>query len=328
LIYKNKKIMIRILFTLVSLFSLSIVQGQTIDFEEFEISLDTFLNGSDANGQFQSQNLSLPNNFDPEFQSWLGWSISSVRDSMTPGFGNQYAAIPASGFEGSRNYAVSFQFGENGLQFENGNSGIEGLYVTNNTYAYLSMRDGDAFAKKFGGEIGDDPDFFLLTVLGYTDGEQVADTVQFYLADYRFEDNSEDYLISEWTYVDLSSLGGIDSLGFSLSSSDNGQFGMNTPAYFCIDQITLMENTRTTVDDVFVKNAFQVYPNPVFENLSLSHDISGEVSVQIYNMLGKLVYESQDFKTKNINVSTLESGSYILQLFGEQRRSSRLFVKQ
>jgi len=320
--------MIRILFTLVSLFSLSIVQGQTIDFEEFEISLDTFLNGSDANGQFQSQNLSLPNNFDPEFQSWLGWSISSVRDSMTPGFGNQYAAIPASGFEGSRNYAVSFQFGENGLQFENGNSGIEGLYVTNNTYAYLSMRDGDAFAKKFGGEIGDDPDFFLLTVLGYTDGEQVADTVQFYLADYRFEDNSEDYLISEWTYVDLSSLGGIDSLGFSLSSSDNGQFGMNTPAYFCIDQITLMENTRTTVDDVFVKNAFQVYPNPVFENLSLSHDISGEVSVQIYNMLGKLVYESQDIKTKNINVSTLESGSYILQLFGEQRRSSRLFVKQ
>jgi len=320
--------MIRILFTLVSIFSLSIVQGQTIDFEEFEISLDTFLNGSDANGQFQSQNLSLPNNFDPEFQSWLGWSISSVRDSMTPGFGNQYAAIPASGFEGSRNYAVSFQFGENGLQFENGNSGIEGLYVTNNTYAYLSMRDGDAFAKKFGGEIGDDPDFFLLTVLGYTDGEQVADTVQFYLADYRFEDNSEDYLISEWTYVDLSSLGGIDSLGFSLSSSDNGQFGMNTPAYFCIDQITLMENTRTTVDDVFVKNAFQVYPNPVFENLSLSHDISGEVSVQIYNMLGKLVYESQDIKTKNINVSTLESGSYILQLFGEQRRSSRLFVKQ
>jgi len=328
LIYKNKKIMIRILFTLVSIFSLSIVQGQTIDFEEFEISLDTFLNGSDANGQFQSQNLSLPNNFDPEFQSWLGWSISSVRDSMTPGFGNQYAAIPASGFEGSRNYAVSFQFGENGLQFENGNSGIEGLYVTNNTYAYLSMRDGDAFAKKFGGEIGDDPDFFLLTVLGYTDGEQVADTVQFYLADYRFEDNSEDYLISEWTYVDLSSLGGVDSLGFSLSSSDNGQFGMNTPAYFCIDQITLMENTRTTVDDVFVKNAFQVYPNPVFENLSLSHYISGEVYVQIYNMLGKLVYESQDFKTKNINVSTLESGSYILQLFGEQLRSSRLFVKQ
>jgi hypothetical protein len=32
---------------------------------------------------------------------------------------------------------------------------VEGLYITNGTYPYLSMRDGDGFAKKFGGASGD-----------------------------------------------------------------------------------------------------------------------------------------------------------------------------
>ncbi|MEZ4953573.1 MAG: DUF4465 domain-containing protein [Saprospiraceae bacterium] len=40
-------------------------------------------------------------------------------------------------------------------------------------------------------------------------------------------------------------LGHVDSL-FTLSSSDAGVFGMNTPAYFCLDNLTLgiAENTK------------------------------------------------------------------------------------
>ena len=61
--------------------------------------------------------------------------------------------------------------------------------------------------------------------------------VDFYLADYRYADSSQDYIISAWEYIDLSSLGSVDELSFSLSSSDNGSFGMNTPNYFAIDNI-------------------------------------------------------------------------------------------
>ena len=43
---------------------------------------------------------------------------------------------------------------------------IDGLYVTNNNYAYYSMLNGDAFAKKFGGGSSDDEDWFLLTITG------------------------------------------------------------------------------------------------------------------------------------------------------------------
>ena len=66
-------------------------------------------------------------------------------------------------------------------------------------------------------------------------------TVDFYLADYRFENNGDDYLIQDWTWVDLTGLGAATQLEFDLDSSDVGQFGMNTPAYFAIDDIVAPE---------------------------------------------------------------------------------------
>ena len=63
--------------------------------------------------------------------------------------------------------------------------------------------------------------------------------VEFALADYRFEDSASDYIVDQWTRVDLSSLVGARKLQFGLESSDVGEFGMNTPAYFALDQVAL-----------------------------------------------------------------------------------------
>ena len=101
------------------------------------------------------------------------------------------------------------------------------------------MRDGDSFAKKFGGPTGNDPDYFRLTILGRDAANNSTGSVEFYLADYRFANNSLDYIVSQWTTVDLSSLGATTtSLQFALDSTDNDPvFGMNTPAYFAIDDV-------------------------------------------------------------------------------------------
>jgi hypothetical protein len=112
------------------------------------------------------------------------------------------------------------------------------IQVTNTTTAALSMRDGDGFAKKFGGTSGNDPDFFVLHVAGKNAANQATGTVDFYLADYRFSNNTQDYIVSQWTAVDLSTLGpDTAALSFSLDSSDVGMFGMNTPAYFAADNL-------------------------------------------------------------------------------------------
>jgi hypothetical protein len=56
--------------------------------------------------------------------------------------------------------------------------------------------------------------------------------VEFYLADFR---NGKSLIVKDWTYVDLSSLKLVDRIKCTLTSSDNGDYGMNTPGYFCID---------------------------------------------------------------------------------------------
>ena len=102
------------------------------------------------------------------------------------------------------------------------------------------MRDGDpnGFAKQLGGDSGDDPDWFKLSVYGIDAiGNPMSNFVDFYLADYRFSDNSHDYVITDWSFVDLTGLSGAASLHFNLASSDNGVWGMNTPAYFAMDDL-------------------------------------------------------------------------------------------
>ena len=58
-------------------------------------------------------------------------------------------------------------------------------------------------------------------------------TKDYYLADLR--DEAKAYIINDWRYVDLSGLGKVKTIGFEMSSSDTGDWGMNTPAYFCFD---------------------------------------------------------------------------------------------
>jgi hypothetical protein len=111
------------------------------------------------------------------------------------------------------------------------------MQVTNTTYAYLSMQNGDAFAKKFGGPSGNDPDWFKLTIYGKDLANQILGTVEFYLADFRFVDNTLDYIVHRWATVDLTPISSARILEFSLDSSDVGRWGMNTPAYFALDNI-------------------------------------------------------------------------------------------
>ncbi|WP_144059577.1 DUF4465 domain-containing protein [Rhodopirellula sallentina] len=205
-----------------------------------------FDNNAGASGRFVSGPVSLNNSFSNSFgfDFWSGFSISRANDTATPGFGNQYSAITGSGANGSSTYAVAYA-GSPALISRDGDQPFESIEITNTTYAALSMRDGDAFAKKFGGETGDDADFLLLTIDGLdSDGNSIGQ-VEFYLADYRFDDNSLDYIVDEWMTVDVSPIGDAEVLSMSLSSSDNGSFGMNTPAYFAVDNVMLTPNAET-----------------------------------------------------------------------------------
>ncbi|MCB0844317.1 MAG: DUF4465 domain-containing protein [Bacteroidetes bacterium] len=305
----------------VSFMLISLIQGQTnADFENFGLPVDSFLNGSDMSGGFYSGNIFLENDFDTMFNAWQGWAISSMRDTVTPGYMNDLSAIAGSGYNGSTTYAVTFANSPSILHLTNGAVGkaVKGFFITNNTYAYLSIRDGDGFAKKFGGVSGDDPDYFLLTIKKYKDGILSQDSIDFYLADFRFSDNSQDYIVKDWTYISLESLGDVDSLQFSMSSTDNGMFGMNTPAYFCIDNF-VTRNVATALEKGFERKNLAVYPNPTESIFYINWEEPLAGKMIITDVLGKQIRTTQLTSGRNqINISSLTDGIYTLSVQGEK----------
>jgi hypothetical protein len=204
-----------------------------------------YYNGSDGAGGFTSGGVQFTNNFTDygSFTSWDGWGYSNTTDTLTGDYTNQFSAYTGGGF-GSDNDVYAINYGSYladvpTMFLDADTSNPLSMRITNTTYTANSMLNGDSAAKKFGGDSGNDEDWFLLTIRGFDALDQDIGTVEFYLADYRFSDNSLDYIVDSWTEVDLSSLGtNVASLQFEYSSSDVGTYGVNTPKYFAMDDFT------------------------------------------------------------------------------------------
>ena len=225
--------------TLALVFVLAGAAGAAIaTFEDLSLLPESYWNGADGAGLFRSGGAYFQNNYDATWDSWMGFSYSNLTDTESAGLASQYNAIAGSGQNESKVYGVSFVGWEEPPAVTLSTpQALTGLYVTNNNYTYYSMLDGSPFSKKFGGAAGDEEDWFKLTVTGKDVGGQVTGEVEFLLADFRFADNEQDYIVKTWEYVDLTPLGAVETLEFTLDSSDTGAFGMNTPGYFCLDTI-------------------------------------------------------------------------------------------
>lgn len=223
----------------------ALLNAAVVTFEEVSLPPESHLNQSSPAGGFVIQGTTFKNNYSSTYGSWSGFAVSNHTDTATPGFGNQFSAYTGSGAGGSTNYAVGFY-----ATYEDSThisfAGLtdlagKGASFTNTTYTALSMLAGDGFSKKFGGTTGNDADWLKLTISGYAGGIPTGTSIDFLLADFTFSDNSQDYIIDEWTFVDFSTLGTVDQLRFTMSSTDNGPWGMNTPAFFAMDNIAVPE---------------------------------------------------------------------------------------
>ena len=302
-------------------------------FEESNLPTNNFLNGADGATGYQSGQAFYPTRYNPDFGGfWAGgWAMSTVRDSITSGFGNLYGAKTNAGVE-SFGYAVGQQGAKIHLAENAAGKKVNGFYITNTTYAHNSMRDGDDFAKKFGGTDGTELDFFKIDIQKYSNGQLAPQTVEFYLADFRSDDNSEDYIVNDWQWVDLTSLGNVDSLLFTMSSSDVGDNGINTPLFFAIDNLAISEEISTSNEDIILTNeAIKFYPNPVINEIIIDFEAKKMTgNIQVFDLLGRsLIQQSFGPNQNRVDVSRLAFGTYILQVASrEGKYFSSTFVKQ
>jgi hypothetical protein len=205
-------------------------QAATIDFDDLALAPDTYFR-TDSSTTFTSGGATFY--YDAPFGPccWSGFTYSNRTDVTTPGYLNDGSAITGDGVgPGQDNYAVGYADGAR-LAFGSAQA-LAGAWFTNTTYAFLAMRDGNdgntpPFVK---GPFGPG-DFFTLTITGLDGGGNPLSSLDVALA-------AGADVLDQWLYVDLSGLGTVNGLSFSFASSDTGPFGINTPAYFAMDNLT------------------------------------------------------------------------------------------
>lgn len=258
-----------------------------------------------------------------------GFAFSNKRDSVTSGYFNQYSAKAYTGHNGSDKYAIYWSgYGAPmSVYWDKGFGFIpKGCYVTNTTYTYNSLRDGDFVGKKFGGVTGNDSDWYYIAAHGYRNGVLVPDSVQFFLADFRDANSANDYIVKDWRYMDLTRLGTVDSIFFTINSSDVGAFGINTPTYFAIDDLRF---DLPLGAKALESGVAKVYPNPATDRLFVELNDQSINKASVLDASGRIVLNVDQFNGRlEIGLEKLSPGMYFLKLKGPKGEATQRFIRK
>lgn len=295
--------------------SLVLLAQVPIRFESFNLPAESYWNGSDLSGGFSEADIFFPTLYDTSFGGfWAGgFALSNQTDSLTSGWGNQYASRAGSGARGSSTYAVAYDNGSFYSTIHPQLLHFDSVYITNNSFAYYSMLNGDAFSKKFGGLDGTDPDYFRVVFRGFFEGDPTGTPDTVYLADYRSDNPAEDYILKSWTLFDLSALGFCDSVTYTFESTDVGDFGINTPLYFCMDYLVATSIVIGT-SNISTRHV-QVFPNPSNGTFRIA-GLDDVVCVRVFDVQGRCL--ASQYNANSFSFDHLPPGLVMLQITDER----------
>ena len=191
-------------------------------------------------------------------------------------------------------YLVGYPKAE--ITFNTGKSyKVIGAYFNLNTYTFYSILYGDSFSRAF-----TEGDNLKLIVHG-VDAEDNEKTVEVSLAAFS---NGSLTASTGWKYVDLSKLGEVEEIYFTMSSTDTGEWGMNTPSYFCLDKLAVREASGSSSISMASLNEGILSYNRNAKTIQ----VAKEGFTIIYDATGKIVMTSEE---REFSVEPLGAGIYI-----------------
>ncbi len=250
---------------------------------------------------------------------WDGFTISNHTDNSNYGenssdwVSNQWGSMTKGGYDGVGTNFLVGMWGfysdysatdvtqtSNFVSFDDGNQyKAVGAYVANSPWVYYQLLNGDTFARKFV-----QGDYFKLIAKGYdADGTTVTGTAEFYLADYRSSDSTQWRLSKDWQWFDLSSLGKVSYIQFTMESTDTGDYGMNTSAYFCLDKLTVEETATTGIVQSAAGKAYR-FGNKLY-------NLNAGDKVAVYSLNGALQYQGTATATE---MEIPANGFYLIKI--------------
>ena len=100
------------------------------------------------------------------------------------------------------------------------------------------------------------------------------------------------------------------------------QYGYGIPDFeVAYNQVLALDN--------FKNASIKIFPNPIKDTFSISVDAfaAESLSIQIYNILGQLVFENSKLLSKNIDSKNLKNGIYILKIQYENQQKTVKLIK-
>ena len=199
---------------------------------------------------------------------------------------------------------------------KDGNTTFEpvGVYVCNHPWPYYGCEHGDGFGRPFG-----EGDYFELIAHGVAaDGSET--TVSINLVEFV---DGELIALNDWTFFDLSGLGEVESVYFTMYSTDTGDYGTNTATYFCMDKFQIKGEDPVQPGDGKTDAPSSAKANYVYDDGNLKYNaytvtlIETEPST-IYYRVGILVdgdYVYGEWMEYTGVMNFTEEGTYMIEAY-------------
>lgn len=200
-------------------------------------------------GTFKSGSYEFVNSVNPAYGSWMGCSYSNMTATSFASYTtDQWNSAAGHGAVGSTNYGVLYGNSLPNTPMEvikvaDAPDGrvVKGMNITNSAWVVECVKNGNGAAKKFA-----QGSWFKVIFTG-TKADKSTASVDYYLADYRSENESEWTCLTDWAWIDLSSLGKVVSLSISFDGTDKSYGYLNTSTYVCIDNVGCEKNVSTGI---------------------------------------------------------------------------------
>ena len=304
----------------------SMINEQNITFNEQDVWNKTFNDSAEyqsfGNGTFSFAHLRSGNSWDGT--SWEGFTISRSTDTLLSHESfypdHQWGIMAGGGIAGQGTPFILGYFSEyteNSLdshiceiEFTHIDD-VEaiGCYVCNSPYTTRCITQGFGYARKF-----TQGDYCTLTAHGINANGEECGSVVYYMADYRNEDPNKWILNTDWDWMDLTALGAVKSIYFTMETTDVGDWGSNTTFYFGLDQIKIRRKQQktSTPQQSALNSQLSVYPNPCRDIIYLEGCEIGE-TINIYNIKGQIVMTQNITSNTSLSIAHLSPGVYIIK---------------
>ena len=203
--------------------------------------------GTEWVGTFKSGSYEFVNSVNPAWGSWMGCSYSNMTATSFESYEkDQWNSAAGHGAAGSANYGVIYGSSTpmeiiKVLDGDTEGRIIAGMNITNSAWVVECVKNGNGAANKF-----KQGSWFKVIFTG-TKADKSTASVDYYLADYRSENESEWTCLTDWAWIDLSSLGKVVSLSVSFDGTDKSYGYLNTSTYVCIDNVGCEKNISTGI---------------------------------------------------------------------------------